>query len=48
MNGIQKIALAVVTVAGITAAVLPDRQTVPVLSTIFKGFNNALKTSEGR
>jgi hypothetical protein len=47
MNAIQKIALALVVVAGITAATLPDRQTVPVLKAVSTGFNGALKTAEG-
>jgi|HubBroStandDraft_2_1064218.scaffolds.fasta_scaffold226525_3 hypothetical protein len=45
MNTIQKVALAIVAVAGATAVLLPDRQTVPVIGAVSSLFNGALKTA---
>lgn len=45
MNTIQKVSLAIVVVAGITAATLPDRQTVPVIGAIQRLFTGSLHTA---
>jgi hypothetical protein len=48
MGPAERVALAIVMVAGITTLLLPDRLTVRVLQTGFSGFNTALRTSMGR
>lgn len=48
MNTIQKVALAIVGVAGVTAVLLPDRQTVPVLGAISSLFTKSLATAMGQ
>jgi hypothetical protein len=45
MNSIQKVALAIVMVGGLTAVLLPDRQTVPVIGAIQKLFQGSLGTA---
>jgi hypothetical protein len=45
MNNATKVALAVVTVGMITAATLPDRQTVGVIGAIQKLFQGSLNTA---
>jgi hypothetical protein len=45
MNGIQKIALAIVTVGMITALTLKDRQTPQVIDSVRKLFTGALGTA---
>ena len=45
MNNIQKIALAVVAVAAITALVLPGRQTAQVIGAAGSAFNSGLGTA---
>jgi hypothetical protein len=48
VSTVEKIAGLIVGVALVTTLILPDRQTVPVLSTAFNGFSTALKTAMGR
>jgi hypothetical protein len=45
MGGAEKIALAIVAVGMVTAVLLPDRQTVPVLGAIQRLFSGALGTA---
>lgn len=45
MSSVQKIALAIVTVGGITALTLPGRQSAQVLQAGGNVFNNALGTA---
>lgn len=48
MSTVEKVALAIVTLATITTLILPGRQTVPVIGAASKLFNGALKTAQGR
>ena len=45
MGGAEKIALAIVAIGMVTAVLLPNRQTVPVLGAIQKLFTGALGTA---
>ena len=45
MAGAEKIALAIVAVGMVTAVLLPNRQTVPVLGAIQKLFSGSLATA---
>jgi hypothetical protein len=45
MNGIQKIALAIVSVGAITALVLPGRQSAQVLTAAGNAFSGSLGTA---
>lgn len=45
MSGVQKVALAIVTVGAITALVLPGRQSAQVLQAAGGVFNNSLGTA---
>jgi hypothetical protein len=45
MSGAEKVALAIVAVGMVTALLLPDRQTVPVLGAVQKLFSGALGTA---
>jgi len=44
----ERVALAIVIVAGLTTLVLPDRLTVRVLQTGFNGFIGSLRAATGR
>lgn len=45
MSAAEKVALAIVGIGMVTALLLPDRQTVPVLGAIQKLFSGALGTA---
>lgn len=45
MNGIQKVALAIVTVGAITALVLPGRQSAQVIKAAGNAFSSSLGTA---
>lgn len=45
MSGLQKVALAVVTVGAITALVLPGRQSPAVINAVGGAFSNSLGTA---
>jgi hypothetical protein len=45
LSSVQKVALAIVSVAAITALVLPDRQTAQVLTAGGNAFSGALGTA---
>ena len=45
MGGAEKIALAIVAIGMVTAVLLPNRQTVPVLGAIQRLFTGALGTA---
>jgi hypothetical protein len=45
MGGAEKIALAIVAIGMVTAVLLPNRQTVPVLGAIQRLFSGSLRTA---
>lgn len=48
MEGIQKVALAIVSVALVTTLILPDRQTPQVFRAAGDVFSGGLRTAMGR
>lgn len=48
MSTVEKIAMGIIGIGMATTLILPDRQTVPVLGTVFNGFSGALRTAMGR
>lgn len=48
MGTVERIALAIILVAGATTLLLPDRQTVPVVNALGNWFNRSLRTATGQ
>ena len=48
MGTVEKVALAIVTVAFVTTLILPDRQTAKVIEAGSSLFNQSLRTAMGR
>lgn len=48
MSSIERVAVLIVGVAMVTTLILPDRQTVPVISAAGNVFTSSLRTAMGR
>jgi hypothetical protein len=48
MGTVERIALGIIVVAGITTLILPDRQTIGVANSLGNWFNRSLRTATGQ